>query len=1068
MIKNYGIHSKYAMLLIWMLLLFLPGLASAQLPPFTLYATASAETCSGNACVFFTVTDTVEDATIVFEVFPSDDPSNLLTTTQEDSYCGLTAGDYTVIATQSFAGESSVQQIEFIVVADIEDLSYEITDQTDGCGESGTLTVVGITGHPAQYEILSGPETRPLQSSPSFSGLSNGTYVIRVLDDCGDGVVQTYTLVLQPPSLSFVATPTTDYVDCDTVLVNQVIGSSSSMAFPITVVYTVNFPDGSTISETTVIPNGDGANITLAQELPLNVNEEYTYTITISDSCSNEVTHTGLISINLPQPIITTNNSGCDSASYIVLFPEWAVVTEAPAEYQALHDLPYSIPQIGVDPNVFLLGELPAGSYMIQAGLCGEVYDLPLEVLPPVVTNPVVSVVKGCEEGFGSVYIQVYMGAETAQVVSAPEAFGSSLPADAPMDNGAVRMNNLPAGTYVFSLVNTCGDTFEVTVEIDPLVTSNESEVIFHCGSFDIDLQYSDNSSGTISFWLQKYNPETGQWGHPQTGAAYTEGTQPTNANSLGLSNNTLNDYFTVTGHFRVISYRTVYAVNAAERHCIRTLLEFDFLGVPDIVAVYSFSCSDGTNEVIVEAEGSEPLIYRITSFNGGPFLVDNGTSNHFAGLLPGIYNFQVEDVCQNLVNQLYDISDPYEIQISGEGLCEGSPAVMSVASFGFLNYSWYKDDPSQVLSTGPFYQIPEFSEDDLGAYHVHITTSFPDSCLDLTLSFSFDEIELLPRAGQDSLEKFCGPQGMMNLSDYLSGDFQNGGSWEALTEGVVIESGQWNSEGAAVGIYDFRYTVTNECGQSDAADISLSIKPVPPMPEPSASTGVCENGSIELWVEPVAGATYLWQGPNGFTSTESNPIIPNAGVAQEGNYYVQMSLGDCPSGEAMVTVEIDPMPQLNMVFGCVANRMILEVSANPEGAYDFQWSGPEGFSASGESIDITGNPPGDYVVSATNASGCVSELSRNIMATLCQITSGISPNDDGDNDSFDLEGLGEIENVKIFNRYGMTVYEKSRYVNEWRGQDYNGNLLPSATYYYLIRLANGEARTGWVYLMRP
>ena len=47
-----------------------------------------------------------------------------------------------------------------------------------------------------------------------------------------------------------------------------------------------------------------------------------------------------------------------------------------------------------------------------------------------------------------------------------------------------------------------------------------------------------------------------------------------------------------------------------------------------------------------------------------------------------------------------------------------------------------------------------------------------------------------------------------------------------------------------------------------------------------------------------------------------------------------------------------------------------------------------------------------------------------------------------------------------------MVVYEIDQYVNQWRGQDKKGNLLPSATYYYYVEFDNGEGRTGWVYLM--
>ena len=67
---------------------------------------------------------------------------------------------------------------------------------------------------------------------------------------------------------------------------------------------------------------------------------------------------------------------------------------------------------------------------------------------------------------------------------------------------------------------------------------------------------------------------------------------------------------------------------------------------------------------------------------------------------------------------------------------------------------------------------------------------------------------------------------------------------------------------------------------------------------------------------------------------------------------------------------------------------------------------------------------------------------------------------------TFDLLGF-DCDNLKIFNRYGMVVFEKAHYLNEWHGQDYNNRMLPSATYYYQVVLTNGKIETGWVYLQR-
>src|SRR5690606_4648530 len=116
----------------------------------------------------------------------------------------------------------------------------------------------------------------------------------------------------------------------------------------------------------------------------------------------------------------------------------------------------------------------------------------------------------------------------------------------------------------------------------------------------------------------------------------------------------------------------------------------------------------------------------------------------------------------------------------------------------------------------------------------------------------------------------------------------------------------------------------------------------------------------------------------------------------------------------------------------------------------------------------------GLYIVTASVANtnnqpnNCTANTSIDIQSNYCDLPKGISPNDDGLNDFFDLSDFN-VKKLKIFNRYGRMVYEaKNGYSNEWYGQSsVNSKLLPSATYYYVATFGNGNVKTGWVYLSR-
>lgn len=108
------------------------------------------------------------------------------------------------------------------------------------------------------------------------------------------------------------------------------------------------------------------------------------------------------------------------------------------------------------------------------------------------------------------------------------------------------------------------------------------------------------------------------------------------------------------------------------------------------------------------------------------------------------------------------------------------------------------------------------------------------------------------------------------------------------------------------------------------------------------------------------------------------------------------------------------------------------------------------------------------FTVKVTNSNGCDKMQSITIDDVFCGIQKGISVNNDNLNDFFDLRLL-DVKKLTIFNRYGMIVYNKSDYYNEWKGQTNSGDELPDGVYYYVIDFKNSDSpsKTGWIYVNR-
>lgn len=126
----------------------------------------------------------------------------------------------------------------------------------------------------------------------------------------------------------------------------------------------------------------------------------------------------------------------------------------------------------------------------------------------------------------------------------------------------------------------------------------------------------------------------------------------------------------------------------------------------------------------------------------------------------------------------------------------------------------------------------------------------------------------------------------------------------------------------------------------------------------------------------------------------------------------------------------------------------------------------------------FTNLSPGNYNFTAKDdrftTSGEVIITESTVSCNTLIITyDGFTPNNDGVNDSWIIEGITNFEKktVSIFNRWGEVVWSSSEYNNVdegkvWKGNNSVGIALPSGTYFYLIDTP-ARAYKGWVELVR-
>lgn len=1145
--------------------------AFAQLTDFTLQVTPTDETCTGNGTLTFTVANTTAGANMVYAIYLLPNTATPIASISQTTIGGLTAGNYRIVATQTLGNESNFEQQDVTITTTIESLTYQLSGSVI-CND-GVLTVNVFTGNPVQYEILSGPVTRPLQTSNVFTLLPAGVYVVRVVDACGDALVQTYTL-LNPADhfeIASVHAPNCPLIDCNTTEIATQFNAEagSVISYPLLVEYVIHPPTGPAISITQTVTEGSPSAQQILNALPF-YDQTYTIDVRITDACGNVTYKPGNIIdedleiilqsaseicarnikieacnyvppftvsfISAPPgfnpalfngghpgpyaeiPIIYVSNDinqipignytvqitdGCGRTAQdtieieatqeplYTMLPQGCgtgqvsspgqngspvatvIITSAPAAYN--HTLPHDV-SFNITEGHFLMDELPAGTYVFTIiSLCGDSYEYTITI-PASTQQPVlISYIKGCAIGYGSIKMGVQSTKlAVARIVSAPAAFPQTLPYDISFNiyeiDGNLYMNGLPQGIYSIYLKDECGVERTITIDIpgyQELV--NVVDVEANCGSFNLQLDYTSNETATHSYWLQRLNPITGGWEHPFTGALYLEGSEPNPQSSFLLLNHSMNLNFATIGTFRVVKSHKLFGNGTTVLAvCVVPIKEFIFTGGPQIVDAFALPCATNPGQVTIVAQGIAPLHYYITSKDGNAFYVDNNTSPNFSGLTPGIYNFQVRDVCQNIVNRLFDLGSIPPPHIAQSVLCEGQNGQLSVEGFDFLNYQWWNGaNPNNILSTTNVLNFTPFTSATVtGTYFVRIFSSTPGLCTDQTVSYTIPASGSNPQAGEGLTLDICGSSGTIDLFTLLSGTHSMTGNWQELTNSGMQIGHSWLPVGIPYGTYQFKYTVDGLCGTSDEADVTIHFNPIPPIPVAAATPLVCSTQPIAFTATDIPGATYAWSGPNGFTASERNPVIANATAEASGTYTVMATIGTCVSPAASVTVAVAPTPDFNLVAGCNGNAYTIKAEAVSgfEPSVTFAWSGPNNFTKTENPVTIT--EKGNYSLTVTTENGCTFTKAIEVATTACAISSGISPNGDGDNEFLDLTGF-DVLKFKIFSRYGNIVFEQDDYTNQWHGQDKNGHQLPDATYYYYIKLKTGEERTGWVYVTK-
>lgn len=389
------------------------------------------------------------------------------------------------------------------------------------------------------------------------------------------------------------------------------------------------------------------------------------------------------------------------------------------------------------------------------------------------------------------------------------------------------------------------------------------------------------------------------------------------------------------------------------------------------------------------------------------------------------------------------------------------TPVSCQGLSNGGVNVAVYDGSPPYSYSWNTGATMPMLTNQPSGIYEVTVTDANGCSAQHTTL---ISEPDQLLSAGSAVSDANCitGQLGSIQVLP-AGGTGTYTYMWNTGATTGTLENGQ-------PGTYIVTVTDANGCEVTqsyvieDKSILSITVN----------DAEICMGEMARIGCDSVPDATYQWY-YNGIMLNGAN--TPHFITPVAGTYLLSVTTpcGNYTSNPIEITVKT-----LSNVS--ISNNVIICAGENTQliagGGKEYLWTPASGLSNPDISNPIASPATTTiYTVVIKDNYGCTASatVTVTVLCDTLDIPNGFSPNGDGTNDVFEIEGIDKFPGnvLFIYNRWGNLVYKKKEYANEWDGRsNVNGVMfgeeLPNGTYYYILDL-NKEQKpvNGFVVLKR-